>query len=414
MALNARSARGQEQSVDPGRSHGLNVFIDCSFTCDQDFFRTQIPVVNYARDRTDADVHVLLSSETTGGGTEYRATFIGLNRFKGSDATLRQVAPQTATDDERRNGLTQLLKLGLVRYMADTELADQVRVEFVPDVSPPGPVDDPWNLWVFRTTFGGTLGGERSTSGRSVRAGVSANRTSEAWKVTAAMSGNYRDDTFELSDMRQFRSISRTLNFTGIAVRSLTEHWSAGVHANAASSTFLNYDLRTRVAPGVEYNFFPYSESTRRMLTLQYTVGLGQADYRQETIFGETSEQLIDHRAGLSLTLLQPWGTGTAEVSLSQLLNRPDQYNATAFGSANVRVFRGLSFNVFATLSRTNDQIYLPRSDASTEEILVRERQLATSYRYSINFGLTYSFGSKFNNVVNQRFGAVGDELSEF
>lgn len=45
---------------------------------------------------------------------------------------------------------------------------------------------------------------------------------------------------------------------------------------------------------------------------------------------------------------------------------------------------------------------------ASTEEILVRQRELATGYQYEVGFGVSYSFGSIFNNVVNPRFRNVG------
>ncbi len=43
--------------------------------------------------------------------------------------------------------------------------------------------------------------------------------------------------------------------------------------------------------------------------------------------------------------------------------------------------------------------------DATDEEIVVRQRQLATSFRYYTSFGISYRFGAIFNNVVNPRFG---------
>lgn len=33
------------------------------------------------------------------------------------------------------------------------------------------------------------------------------------------------------------------------------------------SSTYLNQELKVRAAPAVEYNVYPYSESTRKQLT---------------------------------------------------------------------------------------------------------------------------------------------------
>jgi hypothetical protein len=53
------------------------------------------------------------------------------------------------------------------------------------------------------------------------------------------------------------------------------------------------------------------------------------------------------------------------------------------------------------------DQIGLRREEATSEEGLVNQRQLATSYRYFIFFGVSYTFGSIFSPIVNPRFGGT-------
>ena len=62
-------------------------------------------------------------------------------------------------------------------------------------------------------------------------------------------------------------------------------------------------------------------------------------------------------------------------------------------------------YGVFAKYARASDQLSLAKSAASDAEILLRLRQLATSYTYGGSFSLSYTFGSLFNNVVNPRFG---------
>lgn len=47
------------------------------------------------------------------------------------------------------------------------------------------------------------------------------------------------------------------------------------------------------------------------------------------------------------------------------------------------------------------DQIYLPVGEATDEEVLARQRQLATSFRHSLHVGISDTFGSVFSNVVN-------------
>ena len=414
VAVLAAAPAAAQEAPSPERAGALRVFIDCDFGCDETFLRQEITIVNYVRDRKEADVHVLVTPQPTGGGgIEFTVKFIGLGRFAGVDQTLSFATPQATTADERRNALAEVLKRGLVRYVAETPLAPRMKITFsAPETkAAASQVRDRWNLWVFRANFGGSFNGERSNRGRSLRGGASANRTTEAWKITFSTNGSYRENTFQLSETETFTSISRNMDASGLVVKSLTQHWSVGLMGNASRSTFLNYDLRARIAPGVEYNFFPYSQSTRRMFTVQYTVGANSFDYEQVTIFGKNSEKLMDHRLEVGLSLRQPWGSAFAEVNFSQYLNTPDKYNVTSFGELSMRLFKGFSVNMFGSISRTRDQIYLPAAGATEEEILVRQRQLLTGYRYFLNFGVSYSFGSIFNNVVNPRFGGGGGDF---
>ena len=402
---------------EPARADALKVFLDCSASCDLDYLRREIAIVNHVRDREDADVHVLITSQPTGGGgVEYTLQFIGAGRFAGIGQTLTHASLNTSTVDERRTALAEVLRRGFVRYIAETPLADQMVITFrvEPDSAASDPAADRWNLWVFRTTLIATFSGESLNAGRSVRVGAAASRTSNAWRVSVSTTGDYRDDHFELAPGETFRSISKGLAVNTLAVKSLTEHWSAGIVGTAASSTFLNYDFRMRAAPGLEYNVFPYADSTRRLLTLQYTVGMNTFNYREETTFGRLAEQLVDHRLGTLLTMIRPWGSTAMEVTFSQFLEKPDKYSLGVLAQANVRIARGLSLNALVTFSRTHDQLYLPKAAATVEEILVREQQLATSYRYTTAFGFTFTFGSIFNNVVNPRFGRGAEDLADF
>ena len=112
------------------------------------------------------------------------------------------------------------------------------------------------------------------------------------------------------------------------------------------------------------------------MLTLQYTVGHDYHRYREVTIFGKLTEQLLDHRAEVGLSLRQPWGTANGEFKFSQYLTDPSKYSLGSSAAPRSALFKGFSVNFFGEFSRTRDQIYLPRGQASTEEILLRQRQL--------------------------------------
>jgi hypothetical protein len=388
----------------------VRVFLDCEYSCDETYTRQEITFVDYVRDRRDADVHILVTTQDTGGGgTEYTIKFIGLGRFAGVEQTLGHVTLPATTSDERRKALTEVLKRGLVRYVAESPLAVRLRISLAEATGEAGakqPARDPWNLWAFRTNVGGSFSGERSSNSHSLRGSLSANRTTADLKVEIWNNLSYRENSFDLGEGETFTSTSRDFSSSVLIAKSLTKQWSAALVGRASASTFVNQDFATRIAAGVEYDFFPYTESTRRLLTVQYTVGHNRFDYEQETIFGKMSEQLVDHRLQTSLSMKQPWGSSSASVYVSQYLTKTDKYSVTAYGDANVRLFKGFSFNVFAEAARTLDQLYLQRGEATPEEILVRQRQLETGYRYYMSFGISYSFGSIFNSVVNPRFGS--------
>ena len=406
----AAPAAAQTAAPAPERTDTVRVFLDCP-SCDEQYMRTEITFVSYVRDRTAADVHVLVTTQGTGGGgIEYAIKLIGLGRFRDVDNSLTYTAPQTATPDERRRGLASMLKLGLVRYVAATPLASRLTLAFDERQAraAASPEKDPWNFWVFRIGGDGGLEGEQATSQRSLAANFGANRTTAGWKVNINGFANYRQQHFELEEGETYTAIRRAYDGRALIAKSLSSHWSAGATAAVAASTFTNYDLRTRLAPAVEYNLFPYPESTRRILTLLYSLGLQTADYTEPTIYDKEQDTLLDHQFEMSLGLRQPWGTASGGFEVSQYLNRHAKYRIGAFGGMNVRLFKGFSINVDGSISRRRDQLSLRRGEATSEEILVRQRELATDYSFDLSFGFSYSFGSIFNNVVNPRFRNAG------
>jgi hypothetical protein len=66
-------------------------------------------------------------------------------------------------------------------------------------------------------------------------------------------------------------------------------------------------------------------------------------------------------------------------------------------------VFKGLSVRASGSLDIIHDQLYLPRGEGSLEDLLLQQKQLATTYQYEASIGFSYTFGSIFSNVVNTR-----------
>jgi hypothetical protein len=153
----------------------------------------------------------------------------------------------------------------------------------------------------------------------------------------------------------------------------------------------------------VEFNIFPYAESTRRRLTVRYSAGFSHFRYEQETIFDKTEESLPKHSLGLSAEVRQPWGSISGSLRSSQFLHDLARHQISLFGGTQIRLSRGLPLNLFGSVARIKDQLYLSKAGVSPADILVRRRQLGTDYRYFVNLSFSYTFGSRFNNVVNPR-----------
>lgn len=408
------TTRDSKHSGRQVRENGerVRLFLDCVRTwCDLDYLRTEIAFVDWVRVREEADVHVLVTSQRTGsGGLEFTMHYIGQDRFQGVDFELKAATPQTATSDEVRRDFGRMLALGLVRYVATTPAGVHLRVVDETPPRPPAAVVteqiDPWNYWVFRTRLAGQFDGESSVSSSAVSGVVQANRVTEAWKFNLSVDGRYGASRFEFDDgTPPYNSIQRNWAARGLGVKSLTERWSGGLRTSAAGSTYLNQRLVARVAPALEYNIFPYDESTRRRLTVQYAAGIRYARYYEPTVYNKLEETLWDQSVFTELDLKQPWGTLNSGVDFTQYFYDLSKFRVGFNNEFDIRLFRGLSANLNSNVQLIRNQIYLPAGEATPEEILVRQRQLATSYGYYVSLGVSYTFGSIFNNVVNRRFG---------
>ncbi|HDT11398.1 MAG TPA: hypothetical protein ENN58_01525 [bacterium] len=170
-------------------------------------------------------------------------------------------------------------------------------------------------------------------------------------------------------------------------------------------------DLRINPAPAVEYNFFPYSESTKKQLRLLYRLGYITANYTEETIYEKTHENLWNESLSATLELNQKWGTVSTSVEGAHYFHDFNKYRVVFETDISFRLLKGLNLNFDLYYSLLHDQLSLPRKGASYEEILLRRKELATTYTYYISFGLSYSFGSTQSNVVNPRFGSGGTSI---
>lgn len=406
-------------AADTSQAGALRVFVDCeSRGCDYDFFRDQLRWVNFVRDRLFSDVLLLVTSlETGSGGSEVTITAIGGERFKGrADTAVVFINPNDARDVARRS-LTRTFALLLAPYAAKTPLASRLDLTYrAPTNAPTNPkaVKDPWNFWVYRISANGYGNGEKRQSFRNGYLSSSANRVTAQWKINLSSNLGYNESRFSLSDGTEFTNLLRNYGGNALVAKSLGEHWSAGFTATGEYSDFNNYERNIRVSPALEWNYFPYKEFTRRQLTAYYNIGAASMRYKQRTIYDQIEETRPFHALTLGWNSKQPWGSVNWSVYGSQYLHNTQYYSYGSSAFADIRIAKGLAFNLGGSYSRVNDQLYLPRGELSDNEIIARQQALATNYRFFVSFGMSYTFGSIYNTIVNPRFNRSGGDVFFF
>lgn len=418
LLLAATASRSHAQAPAQ-RTEPVAVFLDCHGGCDGELIRTEITWVNWVRERLAADVHLLITGEGAGtGGQRFTLAFLGLRGFAGKVDTLTYTSTTMTTQDERRRGLLQTIAVGLVRYAALTPVGSELRITQAPrtagsSASQTAPTNDPWKAWVFNIGFDGSMDGEKSYRGRNVSGRFGADRVTEAWKTNFNYRFSYRDNETTIQDFDDLGNVTSEETYSNVQrdwrgalgiVKSLGNHLSAGGDFEFASQTFRNQDLRIQSRAAVEFSVFPYTENTRRELSARYGIGVSSYKYADTTVFDKLSESLPSHFIEVSYRTRQPWGGANVNFEHRNFLTDAAKRTTEINGGFNVRVFRGMSINMGAGYEWIRDQIYLPKGARSAVDVFLRRRALLTGFSYHTNIGVSYTFGSIFNNVVNPRF----------
>ena len=401
----------------------LKVFIDCSGSyCDMNFIKTQVNFVDYTFDNKAADVHVLITQQSTGGGgSHYQMIFFGQNNFKSKTDTISYNVKPNSTNFEVRDLLIKYLQLGLVPFLTQTSGIENISIQLKQSVkddslNKAAPTKDRWNYWVFNISTNGNLNADANYKGLNYNGNFSATRITDKLKIRFNLNGGGNRTSYEFGDtstgITKIIVKNSNYDFFHQVVKSLSGHWSLGYDLDFSRSTFNNYKLRTYIKPAIEYDVFPYKQVNNKLFTIRYGIDLVNNQYLDTTLYLKTSETLLGQGLDAALTFNQKWGTVNISTNAHSYFAHPQYYNVGMGGGVNIRITGGLSFNIFAFGSYQHDQIYLAKGQATEQEVLTRQRQLASSYNYFSYFGISYRFGSKLNIFVNPRFEGGGGNFS--
>jgi hypothetical protein len=395
---------GLETKSDSLRKDALLVYMETNDNKTNDYIRKEIPYINYVRDIRDASVYILSTRQRTGaGGTEFTYFLVGQNSNAGMYDTLAFVSAPDATYEEIRLQEVNILKLGLMRYIAKTPLAKYVKISFTEPISETVSTDK-WDSWVFKAQLSGWFEGQQTYSSNNLYGRFTANRVTEDWKINLRASYSYGIEKFEI-DEETITSKTNSKSVSALVVKSISDHWSYGGTVYLGSSIYNNLDRSIAVMPGIEYDIFPYSQSTRKQLRILYSIGYNYFNYTDTTIYDKMEEGHAQHSINVAYSVVQKWGQIDLSSEYSNYLYDWSKNNLSAYITFNLRVIKGLQLNFSGGASVLHDQLGLAKSGVTTEDILLKKKELATQFQYWGNFGVSFTFGSIYNNVVNPRFG---------
>jgi hypothetical protein len=385
------------------RQDAVKVFIDCS-SCDMSYTRQEIPWINYVRDVREAQVYVLVTRQNSGnGGDLYTYIFHGMDIYAGMDDTLTYTSNPHETSTEIRERRTNLMKAGLLRFAGRTPLIHEIQITHGGEIEQEV-VTDRWRNWVFEISTSPEYSAEERYKRLSLRNSLRVTKITPEIKLEIDFNQNYTKQRFieEDLDTTYLRSSERIEN---LIVKSLGDHWSAGMIWEMNTSTSENYDFNTTVMPSIEYDLFPYSEATHRQLRFLYSIGYQYSNYSDTTIYNKTSENLFGHQLRVAYQIQKKWGSIYFSLRGLNYFHDFSKHMISSDLFARVRVFKGLSVTLNLEAARINDQLSLRKGELSEAERLLRLREQATGYQFEAGIGLTYTFGSIYNNIVNPRFG---------
>lgn len=413
-AFVARAGAQQPAAIAAGdtATDAIKAYLDCRGDsqrgCNPDFFVTELPYVNWTRDRLFADVQFLVTTIETGSGAfRYTVNALGRGRFEGRADTLVVSTVPNESEDGIRRKLSRGFALLLVPYTRTTAAGARLRVTY--DAPAAGAkatgaaVRDRWNFFVLQVDMNGFMNTESRQTFANVFSDLRVRRVTEHSALRFGVNQSVRYSKFELDDSTKISNTIRQGVFFVRAVKSLTSRASLGFLTNVGYNEFNNTKLVWRAAPVIEYNIFPWSQATSQQIAISYGIGPRFFRWTDTTIFGRQREWRAQQELIIGSDIRKSWGSVNISTRYASFVPEVKKWNLSVSGRTSLNLVKGLQFNLGGGASLIRDQIFLAARGRTPEEILTQQRALASNYSAFVFTGLSFSFGSIYNNVVNPR-----------
>ncbi|MDA3929193.1 MAG: hypothetical protein PF541_09550 [Prolixibacteraceae bacterium] len=378
---------------------------------DFNYIRNQITMVDFVNDSHSANVHIIVTEISTGsGGEQY---FIHFNTLNGSAIPSFKIQLYTsanASHEEKRQLFLQSLKSGLLVYANEYDLVYNVETMAAINVntnsSEGNTAPDKWKNWVFSIGFAGGVQAEEQKQIYEYETELNANRITPKWRIRNEYQFQ-RQDTRIVKIVESGNEIIKALNqeqdFESRLAYAISSHWSAGIFIESQQNTYRNTAFNLNVNPIVEYNFFTWEQVDEHQLTVSYTIGPNWFKYYTPTIFEKTTEFKWGQNLKIDMEKVATWGTLELWLEGNSFIPDFNFFRVETGIRTAINIAKGLSLELNFQHESINNQLYLPASELSDEELLLDLRKLPSTFELSGQIGIVYQFGSIYNNVVNER-----------
>lgn len=393
----------QDRTISEIPNGKIKIYLD-SNDCNSTFFRKNLPFIDFVRDPKLADVHIFITKQSTASNsTEYGLNFIGFNAYSDLQYKLKAISPQDEADILKWERLLKIIDLGLLPYLSRTPEMARIHIKHdIDEMLPIQEIDDPWNYWVIRLELGTEFQGEESQKEYSLDNSIQADRVTDILKFRSELSYDFDKEIYTHDD-EKIESKREEAEINARLVYSLSSKWSAGISGEVWASSYLNLNVASSIGPAIEYNIFPWDKSDRKEFTIAYHIKTNYFKYNELTIYEKLNEWRTSESLELTFRLRQPWGEIENSLEASHYFYDFSKNSLSLESDISINVAKGLSLFLELDTEFVHDQLYLPAGETTREELLLKQKKLATNFEFDLEMGFRFTFGSVYNNIINHR-----------
>lgn len=382
-----------------GQNNKLKAYLDCR--CDQNYLKQQTSFLEHVRDQNLADIEIFILDVRNPTGTRtFEIKVDGNNEYQEISSSTLVSGYANDTSSTLRDKLLNKLKLALIPFL--DKASYNIKVDVDSNFDDLTVNDDKWKNWVFELSGSYNDDKEESRKTNRYELEFEIDKLTPEWRIGMEIKRNESNGKFFSND-KVYISNRKTTSISGRVVRSISDHFSAGIFSSAYQNTYENIDFNRYIAPAIEYSFYPYKDVLSKEITLAYRIGIGKRNYIEKTIYGYEKQKLSSQTLSLNIRFRQKWGNISSYLNATQFLNDGTKKRFSLRSDLDLRVFEGLAVRFSGNVNLIREQYSLAAVSTSIEELLLQQRQIATDYRTNFSVGLSYTFGSIYNSVINTR-----------